>query len=184
MGNRPTRQEAAAFAAAAHQVRERMGDKLMADRALRKAEQAGDPFRLLEAAYEVDSTIDDVLEAVLRAGTWGDTSPFGLTQAQAVGIRLERCRQYKAFYRKTVGWMLDLAYDRDPDLRQQARAQLLRRDLATEYELENFPRASVVAIVGQRYAEWDEATAIPEAVRSHGAQDTEDDRTSTFGDDA
>ena len=87
-----------------------MGEQLMADRALRKAEQAGDLFRLLEAAYEVDSTIDDVLEAVLRAGTWGDTSPFGLTQVKAVGIPPSAAASTQAFYRKTVGWMLDLAY--------------------------------------------------------------------------
>src|SRR5262249_54242533 len=99
-----------------------MALRIMAQWRLQQTMQSGDVEAQLEAAYAVDIATNNAIHAVLDAGRWGDTTvAFGVTQAQAAGLWLERVRQYKALYRDGVDACLGLAYAPDETIRQRAR---------------------------------------------------------------
>jgi hypothetical protein len=161
MSDEQTPEARAAFEAATRRVQELIRQQFKAERELQEAERSGDPERLLEAAFAFDEVRFDLVRAALEAGRWGDTAPWGITPARAASNLFAMARDARLAYRQAIEGCLTLAYDEDDDIRQRARAPLLRRGLVTDYELENFPPASVAAIVWDRYRAWDEASPLP-----------------------
>jgi hypothetical protein len=106
------------------------------------------------------------MRAIVDAGRWGDTGHLGSTQAEATSALLDMGRQAKANLKLGIENLLAIAFieSDDPEMdppRERARALLLERNFVTEHELETFPRASVEAIVWERYRAWEEATPLP-----------------------
>jgi hypothetical protein len=148
------------------QLQEPFRRAFLAGEKFQDAMRSGDVERELEAGFDVTVATMDFMRACLEVGRWGDTGDLAFTQAEATSALLDMGRQVKANLKLGIENLLALAFmeSDDPAMdppRERARALLLERNLVTEHELETFPRASVEAIVWERYRAWEEATPLP-----------------------
>jgi hypothetical protein len=134
---------------------------LLCGQRLQDAMRSEDIERSLDAADDGERATEALQDAILDASRRGETLPRGFTPADAAKMLLimrERDRLLLPVY---IEFCLKHAFAESDDpqtreLRERTRATLVRH-WVTEYELETFPPASVIAIVWDRYRAWDEA---------------------------